>query len=149
MIKKIFILSFLLLYLSSCGYSPIYSSKNLNFSINNIEKDNNLLNNQFAEMIRGMVEENNPNKINIKISSNKDVQIKSKDTKGNPLIFELKITLKISIQGSTEGKVKIFTEDTSFNNSDDKFELSNYQKELEEILIRKLVEQTIVYLSSI
>ena len=149
MIKKIFILSFLLLYLSSCGYSPIYSSKNLNFSINNIEKDNNLLNNQFAEMIRGMVEENNPNKINIKISSNKDVQIKSKDAKGNPLIFELKITLKISIQGSTEVKVKIFTEDTSFNNSDDKFELSNYQKELEEILIRKLVEQTIVYLSSI
>ena len=149
MIKKIFILSFLLLYLSSCGYSPIYSSKNLNFSINNIEKDNNLLNNQFAEMIRGMVEENNPNKINIKISSNKDVQIKSKDTKGNPLIFELKITLKISIQDGIEGKVKIFTEDTSFNNSDDKFELSNYQKELEEILIRKLVEQTIVYLSSI
>ena len=149
MIRKFFFLSLTFLFLSSCGYSPIYSSKNLNFSINNIEKDNSLLNNRFAEMIKGIGDENSSNKINISIESEKKVETKSKDTKGNPLIYELKIILKIKIMDPSNQKEKEFVEDTSFNNSDDKFELSNYQKELEETLIRKLVERTIVYLSSL
>ena len=149
MIRKFFFLSLTFLLLSSCGYSPIYSSKNLNFSISNIEKDNSLLNNRFAEMIKGIGDENSSNKINISIESEKKVEIKSKDTKGNPLIYELKIILKIKIMDPSNQKEKEFVEDTSFNNSDDKFELSNYQKELEETLIRKLVERTIVYLSSL
>lgn len=149
MIKKIFLLSLTFMFFSSCGYSPVYSSKNLNFSINNIEKDNNLLNNRFAEMIRGIGDENNVNKINISIESDKKLEIKSKDSKGNPLIYQLKIFLKIKILDPINPKEKEFIEDTSFNNNDDKFELSNYQAELEEILIRKLVEQTIVYLSSL
>lgn len=149
MIRKTFLLSLAFLFFSSCGYSPIYSSKNLNFSINNIEKDNNLLNNRFAEMIQGIGDENNENKINISIESNKKLEIKSKDSKGNPLIYQLNIFLKIKILDPINPKEKEFIEDTSFNNNDDKFELSNYQAELEEILIRKLVEQTIVYLSSL
>lgn len=149
MIKKIFLLSLTFMFFSSCGYSPVYSSKNLNFSINNIEKNNNLLNNRFAEMIRGIGDENNVNKINISIESDKKLEIKSKDSKGNPLIYQLKIFLKIKILDPINPKEKEFIEDTSFNNNDDKFELSNYQAELEEILIRKLVEQTIVYLSSL
>ena len=136
------------LLLNNCGYSPIYSSKNLNFSINNIEKQNNILNNKFAEIIKGLVDNNNNRKINIGIESNKNVEIKSKDTKGNPLIYELKISLTITIIDSSK-KSKVFTESTSFSNNDDKFELSNYQKELEEVLIRKLAEQTIIYLSNL
>lgn len=148
MIRKFLILSLFFLLLNNCGYSPIYSSKNLNFSINNIEKQNNILNNKFAEIIKGLVDNNNNRKINIGIESNKNVEIKSKDTKGNPLIYELKISLTITIIDSSK-KSKVFTESTSFSNNDDKFELSNYQKELEEVLIRKLAEQTIIYLSNL
>ena len=100
-------------------------------------------------MIQGIGDENNENKINISIESNKKLEIKSKDSKGNPLIYQLNIFLKIKILDPINPKEKEFIEDTSFNNNDDKFELSNYQAELEEILIRKLVEQTIVYLSSL
>ncbi len=149
MIKKNFLLALAFLFFSTCGYSPIYSSKNLNFSINNIEKNNNILNNRFAEMFRGINDENNTNKINISIESDKKVEIKSRDSKGDPLIFQLEIFLKIKILDPINPKEKEFVEDTSFNNSDDKFELNNYQSELEEILIRRLFEQTIVYLSSL
>ena len=148
MIKKFIISSLFFLLLNNCGYSPIYSSKSLNFSINNIEKQNNILNNKFAEIIKGLVNNNDNRKINIGIESNKNVEIKSKDTKGNPLIYELNISLTITIIDSNK-KSKEFTENTSFNNNDDKFELSNYQKELEEILVRKLVEQAIIYLSDL
>ena len=37
MIKKIILLSFLLLFLNNCGYTPIYSKKNQDFQINTIE----------------------------------------------------------------------------------------------------------------
>ena len=94
MIKKIFLLCLTFIFFSSCGYSPVYSSKNLNFSIDKIEKDNNLLDNRFAEMIQGIGDENNVNKINISIESDKKLEIKSKDSKGNPLIYQLKIFLK-------------------------------------------------------
>ena len=148
MIRKFLILSLFFLLLTNCGYGPIYSSKNLNFSINNIEKQNNILNNKFAEIIKGLVNNNDNRKINIGIESNKNVEIKSKDTKGNPLIYELNISLTITIIDSNK-KSKEFTENTSFNNNDDKFKLGNYQKELEEILVRKLVEQAIIYLSDL
>ena len=148
MIKKFLILSLFFLLLTNCGYGPIYSSKNLNFSINNIEKQNNILNNKFAEIIKGLVNNNDNRKINIGIESNKNVEIKSKDTKGNPLIYELNISLTITIIDSDK-KSKVFKESTSFSNNDDKFELSNYQKELEEVLIRKLAEQAIIYLSNL
>ena len=148
MIRKFLILSLFFLLLTNCGYGPIYSSKNLNFSINNIEKQNNILNNKFAEIIKGLVNNNDNRKVNIGIESNKNVEIKSKDTKGNPLIYELNISLTITIIDSDK-KSKVFTESTSFSNNDDKFELSNYQKELEEVLIRKLAEQAIIYLSNL
>jgi hypothetical protein len=148
MIRKFLILSLFFLLLTNCGYGPIYSSKNLNFSINNIEKQNNILNNKFAEIIKGLVNNNDNRKINIGIESNKNVEIKSKDTKGNPLIYELNISLTITIIDSDK-KSKVFKESTSFSNNDDKFELSNYQKELEEVLIRKLAEQAIIYLSNL
>ena len=37
--------------LSNCGYQPIYSTKNLNFTIGNIEKENTSLNNKFEKTI--------------------------------------------------------------------------------------------------
>ena len=43
MTKKIFLIVISFLILSSCGYEPIYSKKNLNFSIGNIEKTNTSL----------------------------------------------------------------------------------------------------------
>jgi len=51
MIKKLLLYIFVLAVFSSCGYEPIYSSKNLNFGIGNIEKSNNSLNNKFEKKI--------------------------------------------------------------------------------------------------
>ena len=142
--KNKYILLLVFLVLSSCGYEPIYSTKNLNFSIGNIEKNNSLLNNEFVKVINSIKNNNSENKINIKIESSKEINIKSKDKKGDVLIFELKIILNVSNLDKEDQKQK-FERKITYNNLTDKFKLKQYEKELEKILITKLVEDLINY----
>ena len=148
--RNIFFLFFLLfLFLSNCGYKPIYSTKNLNFAIGNIEKNNTSLNNKFAKSINSLRNEESDKKIDIKIESGKKTKIKSKDSKGNTLVFELEIYLKFTIFNIDNETEKLLLRKITFNNSDDKFKLKQYENDLEDILINEIVEDLINYLSNI
>ena len=46
-------------------------------------------------------------------------------------------------------EVQSFSRKITYNNSDDKFKLKQYENELENILINKVVEDLIVYLTNI
>ena len=146
--KKIFILISSLLMLSNCGYEPVYSSKNINFTVGNIEKTNNNLNNEFVRAIKSLSNQETENKIDIKIESNKEIFTKSKDAKGNPLIYELQITLKVKIQNNIENQERILIQKISYKNIEDKFELKQYEAELQKMLVAKLVEDMIKYLTN-
>jgi len=135
--------------LSNCGYQPIYSTKNLNFTIGNIEKENTSLNNKFEKTITALKNKKIDKKIDIKIKSDKKITIKSKDSKGNALVFELKINLKFSSLNLENKAERLLSQKITYNNSDDKFKLKQYENELEEILITKIVEDLINYLSSL
>ena len=137
---------FLILY--NCGYQPIYSTKNLNFTIGNIEKENTSLNNKFEKTITAL-KNKKLKKIDIKIKSDKKITIKSKDSKGNALVFELEINLKFSSLNLDNKAERLLSQKITYNNSDDKFKLKQYENELEEILITKIVEDLINYLSSL
>ena len=147
MIKRFsfYLLSFIILI--SCGYEPIYSSKNLSFSIGNIEKENTSLNNQFVKRIYSLSNNETENVINFKIQSSKQIKIKSKDSKGDALVFEMEIILKVLGLPGEENKDEIFSKKITFKNSDDKFKLKQYEKELEKILITNIVRDLNNYLS--
>ena len=147
--NKFFLFFLLFLLLSNCGYKPIYSTKNLNFTIGNIEKSNTSLNNKFAKSINALKSKDNDKEINIKIESDKKIKIKSKDSKGNALVFELEVFLKFVILNETDEREKLFSRKITYNNSDDKFKIKQYENELEDILIAKVVEDLIKYLSNI
>ena len=147
--NKFFTFFLLFLFLSNCGYKPIYSTENLSFKIGNIEKNNTSLNNKFAKSINALKSKGNDKKINIKIESNKKLKIKSKDSKGNALVFELEIFLKFVTINTDNKHEKLFSRKITYNNSDDKFNLKQYENELEDILITKIVEDLINYLSII
>jgi len=149
MIKKFSQLILIFIFLSNCGYEPIYSSKNLNFSIGNIEKTNTSLNNEFAKKIYSLSNKGNSNKISFKIESDKRVIIKSKDTKGDALVFEMEIVLKALNLNGDNTKNQTFVKKITFKNSEDKFRLKQYEKELEKILITNIVKDLINYFSKI
>ncbi len=147
--NRFFLFFLLFLFLSNCGYKPIYSTKNLNFAIGNIEKNNTSLNNKFAKSINSLRNEESDKKIDIKIESGKKTKIKSKDSKGNTLVFELEIYLKFTIFNIDNETEKLLLRKITFNNSDDKFKLKQYENDLEDILINEIVEDLINYLSNI
>ena len=106
--NKFFLFFLSLLFLSNCGYKPIYSTKNLNFTIENIEKSNTSLNNKFEKSINSLKNTENDKKINIKIESEKKIKIKSKDSKGNALVFEIEIYLKFTSPNIDNKREKLF-----------------------------------------
>ena len=147
--NKPFIFLIFFLILSNCGYQPIYSTKNLNFTIGNIEKENTSLNNKFAKSINALTNRESDKKINIKIESDKNIKIKSKDSKGNTLVLELEVSLKFINLDSDNQVQESLSRKMTYNNSDDKFKLKEYENELEDILITKIIEDLINYLSNI
>lgn len=150
MIKNFFIIFSLLFFLPSCGYEPVYTSKNLNFTIRNIEKENSKINNQFESLIRARNIPENENELDLNIKTIKVKNTKSKDKKGKTLIYELNIKLTILInKNGTNLKEKTLSESITYNNNDNKFELKQYEDELEKIIVNRLVDKTIIYLSNI
>ena len=147
--NKPFIFVIFFLILSNCGYQPIYSTKNFNLTIGNVEKENTSLNNKFARSINALTNRESDKKINIKIDSDKKIRIKSKDSKGNTLVLELEINLRFVNLDSDNQTQKVLSRKITYNNSDDKFKLKEYENELEDILITKIIEDLINYLSNI
>ena len=151
--KKLIIIVITLFFLNNCGYSPIYSSKNSNFYIKEISiKNKNNLSSKIKDDIKRFSNQNNEKIINLEISSDKKINIKLKDKKGDPSMFNMIITLTIKVLNKNNyeiNKIVSFTENFEYNNNSNKFSLKQYEKEIEANLINKIVEKSILYLSEI
>ena len=151
--KKFIIISITLLFLNNCWYTPIYSSKRNNFYIKEISlKDKNKINLKIAENIKRFSNSNSENVVKLEINSNKKINIISKDAKGDPSRFKMIISLNLNIISKNNdeiNKIRNFNENFDYNNNSNKFSLKQYEKEIEDILINKIVENSIIYLSEI
>ena len=151
--KKLIIIVITLFFLNNCGYSPIYSSKNNNFYLKEISvKNKNKLNSKIENNIKKFSNQNSEKIITLEISSDKKIDIISKDKKGDPSIFNMTIILNLKILSKNNyevNKITNFTENFKYNNNSNKFSLKQYEKEIEDTLVNKIVEKSILYLSEI
>lgn len=140
---------FFLLLLSSCAYEPILKNKNYGFSIN-VDKING------DQKINSVIIKNFNNlkgteKIyDLTISSTKEKNIISKDSKGDPSIFELIINVNYRVE--KDGKTLIVNKlnrKTTYNNITDKFELENYEKNIINQLSKSASDKIINSISEI
>ena len=148
--KKIFSI-FILIFLHSCsGYTPIYTSSQSNFYINQIEiLDDNKLTRKIIKNLKPYSVENGKRKIDLKLNLLKQENVIMKDAKGDPASFEIKINLNVEITLNNEIKKLDFQEKFTFNNQSNKFELNQYKKNMEESLLDKIFESLIMELKSI
>lgn len=147
--KKICLL-ILVLFLTGCsGYKPVFSTKDVNFFIDQIIiTDNDKISYKIKKRLKPYSSENiNKIKINLNINSSKEVKIISKDNKGDALMFNLIISSSIEILSNNivEKKYK-FNEKFTFKNQPNKFELDQYKRSLEDELINKIFEKLILNL---
>lgn len=149
--KKIFLLFAITLFVNQCGYEKIYSDKNINVSIKEIKKEKNFINNEIATALEDILSnENSKNIFTLKIESSKEINVKSKNSKGDPSIYVQKIKVKVTATDQFDQVyVKTFLREINYNNNNDKFKLSQYQNDLEKILLQKLIEDIINYLSDL
>ena len=124
-----YILIFFLFILLSCGYKPVLTNKNYKFSISpkdisGDQKINSIIIEKFNSL-KGEEE------FYVSLSTTKEINIISKDSKGDPAIFELIINVNYNV----ERKEKILfkkniSKKTTYNNISDKFELDSYEKNI-------------------
>ena len=127
-----FVLVFIILGLTSCSYSPIFSEKNYNFEISEIvftgEKDINKVIRQKFDRIR-YKQNLEKNIYKLFINSKEERNIISKDSKGDPLKFELIITVQYEISNNENLLLKKTVEKNNiYNNDSDLFKLEQSEK---------------------
>ena len=149
--KKItIIISFLLLL--SCGYKPIFSSNKANFSITEIELFGKI---NIGSIIKKNLNiyrnvENKNTFYSLKINTDQKKNVISKDAKGDPKIFEIQISVDLTILENNKIKnKKSFKESFTYNNSTNKFDLKRYEENIEDNLIKKIITKITLYLYSI
>ena len=127
-----FLVIIIFFFISSCAYEPILSKKNYNFEFKNIsyegnKKINNIIRNKLVN------KNSSEKKYDIFFQTSKEKITVALDKKGDPTIFKITISLNYEILEDGE-KIQSNTlkKHVTYNNIDDKFELS--QKE-DDILI--------------
>ena len=152
MIKKIFSSLIVLMILVGCGYQPIYSSKNLNFNINQLELKGDIdLNRQIRDRLSNFQSNKSDQSViyNIKINTTSNRTISTKDAKGNPTLYALTVTLNLSYSSLIKSeKNKSFSESIGYQNNDNKFDLKRYENTLKKNLTNTIIEDIILFLQN-
>ena len=98
-LKKIVIILLSTLYLTSCGFTPIYSKKNLDFKINNIqfEGDREIKAILLSNLSAYKTKEKDKYNYDLNIKSEKKVEIASKNTKGEATVYKININSIVEV----------------------------------------------------
>jgi len=148
MLKKITLL-LLLSTFWSCGYEPLYLKKNdLEKQINVITLNGDQKINKIIMSSLGIKEGKNSNSgFTLILKSSKKIDIISKDKTGNPSVYRSSIIVNFSLtDDDTIIKQKVFSSSFAYNNTQSKFNLSQYQKNIELNLINEISEKIFIYL---
>jgi len=151
MIKKSFIILIIFLFLNGCGFTPIFNSENINMNINKIDFDNNKINRNLAKTISAFSNQNNNNIYDLYIYSYSTKNVATKDSKGNPSIYNLQLKVDITLinNNDKEELKKSFFESINLNNNDDKFKLKIIEDNLIEQMSQKILQDILKFLASV
>ncbi len=152
MIKKNLIkLLILLFFISGCGYSPIFSKKNTNFSIYELSASgNSKLNKIINNRLNDYKGSDGKRKFSLTLETHLNKEIVLRDSKGNPKTYRVNLLSNISIK-DFDGNVKnkSFSKSVDYNNKSNKSNLKKYENETSKNLAEKIADEIIIYLGSI
>ena len=132
MIKKNILIISLLIFLSNCGFTPIYlNNKNINFSIEQVNYTGDReLNNFLKTILNQYKDEKVDNKIFIETSSVYKKNILSKNKAGEVSDYQIEAEVIFLIKPSNK-KIKI-TEKKIIQSIDDKFEEARNERSIKQ-----------------
>tara|TARA_B100000579_G_scaffold162730_1_gene132175 strand:+ start:57 stop:515 length:459 start_codon:yes stop_codon:yes gene_type:complete len=152
MIKKNLIKILVLIFFTyGCGYSPIFSNKNSNFSIYELNASgDNKLNQIINARLDNYKGSDGSKKFSLKMETYLSKEVASKDTKGNPKTYRINLKSNISVKDSNGNvKEKLFLKSVDYNNKANKSDLKKYENETSKNLAEKISDEIIIFLQSI
>ena len=143
--KKIFVL---FLFITACGYQPLYINKNSN-SFSKIEFiGDKRIAREIVSFASLKENSSSTNKSVILLNVSENTIATSKDSKGKITSYKTNITAKVEIKNNDKIiRNKKFDESFSYNNLDNKYDLSNYRKDVQKNLARKIAEDLIIFIN--
>ena len=137
-----------LIFFTSCGYVPLNKNININ-EINIIEKiftgDKNINRKIYNKL--NFQHTNDKSGYILKLNSKSKIDTLAKDSAGNATSYKTNIIIKISlIKDDKIVKNKLFEKNFTYSNLSNKFELSKYQKQVEDNIINSLVREIRIFL---
>jgi len=144
--KKILVFPIFFLFFLSCGYTPIFSKKDVNFSIENIkflgDKDVKEKINQSLSNYRN--KSNKEKKVSLIVNSSKKIIVASKNTKGEALTNRISIDASVKIILSENNfLIKSFSKSSTYAVIDRKSEQKLIENKLTENLSNEISLQII------
>tara|TARA_B100000795_G_C22789102_1_gene436049 strand:+ start:1512 stop:1976 length:465 start_codon:yes stop_codon:yes gene_type:complete len=151
---KTIIIGLIFLILANCGYQPIYSGKdNIDLLINKIELEGDKNINRKIILLNNLKESDlQKNSYNLSLKSEKRISVIAKNKSGNPSIYRTTINVELTLKNADDlnkiYKTKNFSVNFTYNNVENKFDLQQYQKEIEKNLIDNIVEKIEIFLNT-
>ena len=149
--KRIFLV-LVIIFLNSCGYTPLYSSKDSNYKVISLKKNlNNSLTNYIQNSIEVLSNENADKSLKISFEYNENISIILKDSKGDPAKNRLKVIIDLSLFDNSDNLIisKKFSESFEYSIDDNKFNLKQYEKNIKLNLVEDITQQILVFLASV
>ena len=150
--KKIIFL--LLLLLSSCGYEAVYSKKNsvnYDFTVSDLSfVGDKTINLKIKEKLNNYAQDKKEKDFILKISSTSEKIILSKNTAGDATSFKNSISINVEVLMNNKFKSNfIILESFNYNNTSNKFDLKQHEKDIKNNLAEAASDKLIFKLSKI
>ena len=146
MIKKIYLIT-LLIILNSCGYSSIYSEKNYNFTITEINYSGDReINNFLKSKFKKYTARDQEKKFKFDVYTSYKKNPISKDTKGKITVYEMEVAIMIATTSENFEKKYNFRENFLIKNDNDKFEEKSYEYSIKQNLTNNIFDKFILAL---
>ena len=148
-LKYLFIFFFLLI----CGYTPIYQTdqnSKIRLDIINYSGDKKL-GRSITKGIERLKNNKSDNIYDLNLIGSKRESVASKDKKGNISTYKMVIEVDFNLESKENNKIfsKKFIKETTYNSMNNKFELSQYELNLEKNMISQILQDINIYLNII
>ena len=149
MIKKITFLLIIIFITSSCGFTPIYSNKNINnIFIENLSfEGDRTLNNYLKSNLSRYKNENSSKKISLKVLTEYQKITLSKDSTGT--INKYGLVAKATFTVLTNNQTIVFTQEKIMENMNNKADEKNFENSTKQTFANIMVDKLILELAEI
>ena len=141
---KNFLIIFSLILITSCGYKPLYTSKDVPFSIKNINYDKKVSSRKIVKNLKRYENNKGENLYEITLSTSEEKKEMFKNKENNISTFRLMVEVNLKVEKNKEMILnKNYQKSFDYQSNEKKFNQSQYEKNLRDSLLDNMSNEII------